>query len=516
MAVAASACTVLLLAGCAKSANSGSATVSSGTGVKAATVALASGGKTLDPVEAQDTTSDSLVLAAYDQLVAYKISGGKANSTEFAPSLATSWKTSSDGLTWTFKLRKDVKFAGSNDELTANDFVYTINRLKNSTSGSTLYKLSKISTAEAKDDNTLVLTLSEPNPILLQYLVQYSFSAEDSKFLADKDASKYLVTHTAGTGAYTIKSWDPATQADLVRNSGYWGTKPQLSPLTIKFIPEMSTQIQQLEKGDLKMITGIPLQNVADLQKDKNVRVVTNVSGRAFNLGMNTKVAPFDNVKVRQAINYAIPYDDIIKTALYGEGIRARSAIPSNMPGHDDSTDPYSHNLDKARSLLTEAGLGNGFSFTVQVRNDQTQAIDALTLIQAELKKINVTMTIQQSPSQQYLQMLDSGNAQAFVQGWLSFVNQPVYHLGFLLQSEGSANYANYSNPEVDALIAKAASADPGASKQIWKQVQQKISADAPWAYLFQANATYGLAKGLDGFVMYPDEMVRFGALKLK
>ncbi|MNM16329.1 putative D,D-dipeptide-binding periplasmic protein DdpA precursor [compost metagenome] len=528
-------CTLLLvlclvLAGCAAKSNpsassgsedagSASAKPSAAAAPSTLTVAFSEGGTTLDPAEASDLTSDTFVIAAYDQLVTYGVKtvdgADVANTDEIKPMLAESWEVSDDNLTYTFKLRQGVKFQSGNS-LTADSVVYTFDRVKNSNSGSFLYGMADIKSVTAKDASTVEIVLNKPNHMFMQIIALYNFSIVDDVALKDKPAD-YLNTNTAGSGPFTVEKWDPASEAVLTANTDYWQGAPSLSKVTLKFTKEASNRVLLLNKGDVDMAIEIPAKDVASLKANTDLTVKSNASNRILYLALNNKIKPFDNVKVRQAISYAIPYDQLINDVMYGQAKQMKSSVASNTPGYTDKGYTYEHNLDKAKQLLQEAGYGNGFSFDLTLGSGFQDWEDDAVLIQAELAKIGVTMNINKVARAQFLEMQKEKNLTAYISKWTSFVNDPGYHLGFLMYSKGSSNYHNYSNAEVDKLWEQAgAEADAAKRTELYQKAQEIITTEAPWSYLYEYNRIVGMSAKVSGYIYYPDEVIRFYPLSKK
>ncbi|WP_036738002.1 ABC transporter substrate-binding protein [Paenibacillus zanthoxyli] len=515
----------IVLAGCAAKSNPPASSASQSPGADSGattqpaaasstlTVAFSEGGTTLDPAEASDLTSDTFVIAAYDQLVTYGVKtvdgADVANTDEIKPMLAESWSVSDDNLTYTFKLRSGVKFQSGNP-VTADSVVYTLDRVKNSKSGSFLYGMADIKTVTAKDASTVEIALNKPNHMFMQIIALYNFSIVDDVAMKGKNAD-YLKTNTAGSGPFAVEKWDPASEAVLTANADYWQGAPKLSKVTLKFTKEASNRVLLLDKGDVDMAIEIPAKDVASLQANSALSVKSNASNRILFLALNNKVKPFDNVKVRQAIAYTIPYDQLINDVMHGQAKQMKSAVASNTPGYTDKGYTYEHNLDKAKQLLEEAGYGNGFSFDLTLGSGFQDWEDDAVLIQAELAKVGVTMNINKVARAQFLEMQKKKNLTAYISKWTSFVNDPGYHLGFLMYGKGSSNYNNYSNAEVDKLWEQA-SQEPNADarKQLYEKAQEIITTEAPWSYLYEYNRIVGMSAKLSGYVYYPDEIIRF------
>lgn len=232
---------------------------------------------------------------------------------------------------------------------------------------------------------------------------------------------------------------------------------------------------------------------------------------------MNNNVKPFDNVKVRQAINYAIPYDELLSGVMYGQAKQMKSSVASNTPGFTDAGFVYEHNLDKAKELLAEAGYADGFAFDFTLGSGFDDWEDDAVLIQAELAKIGVTMNINKLARAQFLEQQKTNNLTSYISKWTSFVNDPGYHLGFLLYGKGSSNYINYSNAEVDKLWEEAnVETDAAKRTALYEQAQEIITTEAPWAYLYEYNRIVGMSNKISGYAFYPDEVIRFYPLSFE
>lgn len=506
----------IVLSGCASNANQQTASAGGEKAKPTLTVAYSEGGTTMDPAEASDLTSDTLVLAAYDQLVTYgkkTVDGAEvANTDDIQPMLAKSWEASENGTVYTFTLQDNVKFQSGNP-LTSADVVYSFERLAASSSGSFLYGMADIKSVEAQGDKTVVITLNGANHMFEQIIALYNFSILDRKTVEAQSAD-YLKTNAAGSGPFKIEKWDPASEAVFAANEEYWNGAPALGKVTLKFTKEASNRVLLLNKGDVDMAIEIPAKDVESLKSNADLKVQSNASNRILYFAMNNKVAPFDNAKVRQAISYAIPYEQLIGDVMYGQAKQMKSAVASNTPGYTDAGYVYGHDLDKAKKLLAEAGYADGFSFDLTLGSGFQDWEDDAVLIQAELAKIGVKMNIEKVARAQFLEMQKEKNLTAFISKWTSFVNDPGYHLGFLLTGQGSSNYINYDNPEVDALWEQAAKeADQDKRNELYGKAQELITTDSPWSYLYEYNRIVGMNGKVSGYVYYPDEVIRFNTI---
>lgn len=514
--VAIAAAAALAFTGCAQSANNANSGAGEDTG-SAMTIAYSEGGTTLDPAEANDGTSDTLVLAAYDQLVTYgtKEENGKrvSDTATIEPMIASEWSVDESNTEYTFTLRDDITFQ-SGKALTADDVVKSFEHIADSASASFLYGMAGIKSAEKTGEHEVKITLNAPNHLFLQIIPMYSFSIIDMDLVEENGGAEWLKQNTAGTGPYVLDSWDPASEAKLHRNEKYWGESPAIDKVNLKFIGDASNRLQLLTKGSVDMALEVAPKDLEGLDGTNGVVVDSRPSNKILYFAMNSNVAPFDNEKVRQAVTMAIPYDKLLEDVMKDQASAMRSSVASSTPGWTDKGNEAEYNLDRAKELLAEAGYPEGFEFTFTLGSGFPDWNDDAVLIQAELAKIGVTMNIQNMARAQFLDALAEKNVQAYISRWTSFVNDPGYHLGLLLVDSGSSNYSNYNNPRVNELWAEAAS-EPDAEVRngLYGEMQQIINAESPWGYLYEYNIAVAHRDGLEGYTSYPDGLVRFAQL---
>ncbi|MDI6893846.1 MAG: ABC transporter substrate-binding protein [Bacillota bacterium] len=489
---------------------------------KVVVLAYSEGGQTLDPSLANDLTSDTMVLACYDQLVTYGKKdlpdGRQAGATDkIQPMLAEKWDVSPDGKTYTFHLRKGVKFHSGNP-LDAEAVKFSFERVAKTGAGQFLVNTASIDMSQFKvlDPNTVQITLTRPNPLFLQIIAMYVFSIADPKVVQEK-GDKWLASNTAGSGPFKLESWNPASEAVLVANKDYWEGRPKVDRIIMKFIAEASNRIMMLKNGDVDLAVEIPPKDAVELRSAQGVKVHSDPSVRILYFGMNHSVKPFDNVKVRQAISYAVPYEDLIQKVMYGQAKQLKSPCPSGMPMSYPDAWNYRHDLEEARRLLKEAGYEKGFEFDFTLGSGFADWEEDAVLIQAELAKIGVKMNIQRTARAQFLELMRQRKLTAYISKWTSFVNDPGYHLGFLLYGKGSSNYIGYSNPRVDELLEKAmAETDPARRAPLYREAQEIIVREAPWVFLYEYARIVGVRDNVTGYMFYPDELIRFYPLDKK
>ncbi|WP_089775492.1 ABC transporter substrate-binding protein [Ruania alba] len=507
--------TALVLSACGANANSNDGDADgAGTATDTLTVAYSEGGTTLDPAIASDVTSDTFVLAAYDQLVTYartETDGQfEADTSEIEPMLAESWDVSEDDTRYTFHLREGATFHDGSD-LTAEDVDATFDYIASSSNASFLYGMAGIDDVQAIDEYTVQIDLTAPNHLFLQILPMYSFSIINMDLVEENGGTDWLASNTAGSGPYTVDSWDPASEAVLSRNDDYWGEAPALRQVTMKFIGEASNRVQLLQNGEVDVALEVPPKDVESLDAVDGVTIDSRASNKILYFAMNNAIEPFDDPLVRQAISYAIPYENLISDVMMGQASPMHSSVASSTPGWTDAGYGYSHDLDRARELLEEAGYPDGFEFDFTLGSGFQDWADDAVLIQAELAEIGVTMNIENMARPQFLDALATGEVQSYISRWTSFVNDPGYHLGLLLTEDGTSNYVNYRNDEVNDLWEQAATEpDADIRADLYGQMQEIISTEAPWAYLYEYNIVVAHRDGVEGYTSYPDGIIRF------
>jgi peptide/nickel transport system substrate-binding protein len=194
-----------------------------------------------------------------------------------------------------------------------------------------------------------------------------------------------------------------------------------------------------------------------------------------------------------------------------GQASPMRSSVASSTPGYTDAGNSAKYDLAKAKALLAQAGLPNGFSFDFTLGSGFDDWSDDAVLIQAELAKIGVTMNIKKMARPQFLEALATKNVQSYISRWTSFVNDPGYHLGLLMTSAGTSNYMNFHNAEVDSLWKQAATEpDQAKRNELYGKAQEIINTQTPWAYLYEYNIVVAERAGVQGYTSYPDGIVRF------
>ena len=355
--------------------------------------ASSAGVTTWDPI-ASFSTEAAYMANMYEQLVRVNPPG---SAQQYSPLLALSWEKSADGLVWTFKLRPNVKFHDG-EPMNAAAVVKSIEAAKDHAGASFIWlPLDKV---EAVDDMTVKFTLKYAQPLELILGSEYAAYIVSPKALDAAAANKDYWTAgvDAGTGPYQIESYTADKELVLTQNKDYWGGwKPgQYEKVLVQFVPEATTRQQMMEGGEVDLVTTVPLDSLATLATNPDYVVSYEPSLFNYTAFFNTLKKPLDNVKVRQALSYAIPYEDIIKIGANGLGTLSHGTVPAGVFPYSADIKQYTYDLEKAKTLLKEAGHeGGGFSLKLTYASANATEENFAPLIKDSFKQIGVDVTIQ-------------------------------------------------------------------------------------------------------------------------
>src|SRR3990170_4557182 len=424
----------------------------------------------LDPHQSSATATRNMMEHVYDTLIFYSAEG------RFKPGLAESWTTSTDGLTWTFRLRRNAKFHNGRP-FVAEDVVYTINRIKDpKTRSPRAGDFADVESVTAADPHTVVFKLKKPFAPLIAKLSNSLSASIVPKEVVEKDGD--LNTNPTGTGPFRFVGYTPQQRLILVRSGDYWerdasGRRlPYLDRIEFLFLPDAVARATALRAGSVEWIEYVPSSEVRALRADPNIEVVGGLSANFRSLYMNNTVAPFNNVKVRQAIAYAIDKKEIVDTALFGVGgiVATGTAIP---PGNffAFTRSPYNKvDLDRAKRLLAEAGHSQGFEADLYVTSTYDFLRTPAEIVQAQLAKIGIRLKINAADWSVYLPTMFQKRYALTILG-TSGQSDPDDFLYGNFHSKGGLNLVNYNDAQFDRLLEQGrATSNEAARKRLYER----------------------------------------------
>jgi peptide/nickel transport system substrate-binding protein len=363
----------------------------------------ARGLRTIDPHKSIQGVDNWAIIALYDKLVDLPRWHFPSTLDELVPRLATSWSNSEDAKTWTFQLREGVQFHKGYGEMTSEDVKYTFDRATDAVRvGGVREKFSNIASVETDGPYTVVFQLKQPDPLFpLGVLSDYDAGIMSKKAVEEK-GDEAISTDPIGTGVYVLESvaTDPSQGVMLVANDAYWDTPAATPKLQILYIADTTARTLAILSGDVHMVEGVRAPGWADSIRQRDNSLIFDVvsPGSFFSMQVNVLVPPFDNPKVRQALFYAIDRDEIT-TAIAPISKRSYGLNPPSFPGaFTAETIPedvaYNYNPEKAKALLAEAGMPNGFSFpNITSQREDFSAI--MLMIQDQLRRSGIDMQLE-------------------------------------------------------------------------------------------------------------------------
>lgn len=507
-------------------------------GVRTLTVAWDTDIDTLDPASFKSIGGYTVQANIYDSPLMWKVQpvAGKPGLLQSRPGemeggIAESWAFEKDGATLVLKTRKGVKFP-SGRPVNAAAMKYLFDRGLQSPGYMRilfprLLRITKPEQFEVRDENTLAINMPASSPMTLDTMALINNALLDpgevkaNATAEDPWATNWLKRNAGGLGPYKLVKNEPGVEVVLEARKDHWRPAPFFERVVFKFVPNEADRVLLLKRKAVDMVVGRPglsPRHVKSLEGEAGLKIVTVPDTTCHWLCMNSQKAPFNNVKVRQAINYAIPIQAIIPSVLFGYGSEMKSPVPSLTPGHDATASPYKHDLEKARSLMREAGLGAGpITIDLAVRVGWQPHEQAAVWIQTELEKIGFKVNIAKETDATFRQLASKGDHQLSIESWQSWINDPFYHLFFNFHSTAKGtNTAFYSNPEVDKLIDdNMHERDTARRLAAAKRLQKILIDDAVWGHLWYDNWTRVMRSDLVGVEKRWDTFERYFNMKL-
>ncbi len=428
-----------------------------------------------------------------------------------SPGLLTSCDLSSDGKTAIYHLRHGVKSAYGN-ELTSADVLFRVKRaLANNAIGAFLLgaaNANDINKWQAVDKYTVKITSPTPMPLICQINTNEYWTYLDGTEIqkhetaSDPQANNWVPFHGDGFGPYYITKWIPGQEVDLSANPYYWAGVPKIKHIIYKVIPEAANRVALLQSGGIQMAEGLAPQDIESLKGKPGVNVAAVRSNLSIYLVMNNQETPFNNPKVRQAINYAIDRDQIVSKVYLGLAHNWQGVMPSLYPGYQ-SFNTYDYNISKAKQLLAEAGYPNGFNTVLSYNSGDAVQSNLAVVLQSSLKQLGINATIQQQPPGPYSDRIQSKKETFGL--WLDFPIQPDlnYSMRLFYLTGNAVNYQNYSNPQVDKILEDCVSLSGQQRISCNQPAEQIIENDAPLGWIAEPDYLIALSDKLAGWGWY-------------
>ena len=447
----------------------------------------------LDPQNSTQTVSNRLQGLLYETLITWDSENG------YQPCLAESWEWVSD-TELVFHLRKGVLFHNGG-ELKSSDVKFSIERVMEVARHASRYTM--IQEIICDDDYTVRFVTDAVNDKLVAMLsrVQYGAAIMNEKFV--NEVGENITKEVCGTGAYKLESWTPGESLVVVRNDEYWGEKGVSQKITFRIMSEDTSRVIALETGEIDIVETLPSTDYARISTTSGLTAYEKESVAITYWGFNTKSnSPFSNPIVREAMNYAIDREAVM-TAVGGSCIYT-TVLSSGMEGYDANVGrQFTYDVEKAKSLLAEAGYPNGFTATLYVKSSDSQTMMAATVINSYAAAVGVNIEIVSLESTALMAELKEGHHDSYI---LTASNVDSY-TGFIFFYSGTApsggNRMFYSNPEMDELYEKLPTvSDPTERQQILTRMQEIAVSDCAWCPLYGQSFYVGAKATVQGIIL--------------
>ncbi|MGZ3438805.1 MAG: ABC transporter substrate-binding protein [Polyangia bacterium] len=473
----------------------------------------------LDPARITDSESSEVTEQIFDHLVRYK-----QDSPEIAPSLAESWDESADGRVWTFHLRKNVRFHdGTPLDADAvvfsfdrqrdphhpyhqNDFTYWENTFRN------------IQSVDAVDPSTVRITIERPYAPFLSNLAMFPVSIVSPS--AVRKWGPEFARHPVGTGPFRFVEWSPGERIMLAANPNYWGGAPKIQHLVFVTIRDQRQRLVALEGGAIDVAENLSPEDLQFVALHPELTLLHVAANNVGYLAMNTQHPPFDDVRVRRAVNYAINKTAIVKLIYQGLGRIASSAVPPSMWGHVDE-DIYKYDRAQAMKLLAEAHYNHPAKrpklYVMDTQRSYMPAPETMArIIQHNLRDVGMDVEIVVNDFDTHVRLTQNGVHDLCLLGWSADTIDPDNFLYVLFDTENAEpgvarNVAFFKNAELHGLLSWAQeSSDRGERERFYKKAQDLIAHEAPWVPLAHGEVVVAARANLSVLRVQPSGTVYF------
>ncbi len=433
---------------------------------------------------------------------------------KIVPELATGFTVSADGRTWTLRLRTGVRF---HDGTPFNAEAVKVNLdrvLDPATRAPFRFLIDRITEVTVVDDGTVRLVTSAPFAPMLAHLT-HAGTAMQSPTAMRRLGADYG-RNPSGTGPFKFKEWVRGDRVVMTRNDDYWGEKANLDELVFRAVPDDGARVLAMEAGTVHVAVRVPPRDIERLEKLPGIRIDHTTSVRTIYIAFNTQRPPFNDKRVRQAFNYAINKNAIVRSALAGTARVSDAPIAPNVAGYSPIM-TYEADLDRARALLTEAGYGRGLAVTFHhTAGRYVRDAEIAAGIQGLLRRVGVEARLITMEFGAYVATVRNPRSidelQMHMLGWGTITGDGDYGLYSLFHSSQwppQFNTSHYKNPRVDALLEEArVTTDQSVRTARYRDAMRIIVDDAPWLFLHSESQVTGMRAAVQGLVVHPAEYV--------
>ena len=434
--------------------------------------------------------------------------------------LAEKWELAPDGKRVTFTLRQGVKSAWGN-ALTAEDVRYSWARRFNSKGNGAfmarMLGVTDLAQITVESPQVVSFYLPKPTPLILKLHANLSAPIYDQTKMKqvsttdDPWGNGFLKNSSAGFGPYQLTDIVRGQQAVFRARNDYYGAKPFFDTVVMREVPSSSSRLSLLQGGAVDIAQFLAPREYLSLKSSSAATFDAVSASYGLWLELNAKMPPFDNVLVRQAMNYLLPREQIIKTVYYDLATKQTACIPEGYPMVDHSFFDYDENVDKAKELLKQAGFANGFKTTISYDAGNPVQEPIALIFQTSLRRVGIDAVLDKLPAGVFYDNVSRRQKPVIFYFDSPWTPDPGYSTALYFSSKSYVDYSNYSNATVDNLIQEGMETlDDERRKTIYTQVQKTVMHDAPWGFIVYPKYALGRKKGLKGFTYYTSNNLRF------
>lgn len=421
------------------------------------------------------------------------------------PWLAQGHTVSSDGKTWTFSLRPGVKFSDGKP-VTASDVVFSIHRAATDSTGPLSFLDFAIKTLKATDSQTVTAELSQPWAPFLSDISVFANAIVPDNFGGESESSFFA--NPIGTGPFTLKSFTKGGNATLVRNKNYWQSgKPYLDEVVFSYVPDDNQRVEQLKGGEVSVISAVPPAQVAALRGDSSLVLKEFGSWAVDLLFFNEKIPQYKDRHVRRAINHAINIPQLADLTTFKTAAPGNSFFPPSLQYYA-KVPTLGYSVAAAKAELAKSAYPHGFSTSILVPSGNSQYVDAATVIQSQLKAININVSIRELDDAAYTAAFEDFNYEAMINGATNDISDPDEMASFQVdvQDGGSHSFwTYYDDPTAIALVREAETTFDSAKRAaLYQKIQAIVAQDAPFIALDYPPNIYAWQPSLNNFAVNP------------
>lgn len=456
----------------------------------------------------------------YERLLAYEMKKGDdgilyEDFSKVTGALAEKYEVDPDFKSITFHLRPGVVSAAGNT-LTADDVMWSFERGWNLKSNFHWYmtqilKIEDFSTAfEKVDDMTVKVTIPNPSPLIAKLWINSDLGILDAKVMKEKATKedpwgqRFLATNSASFGPYVVTKYAPGQEIVYQANEKYYRGAPKLKRIIFKEMPTAANRVAALQGGAIDVAEYLSPRELAQVEKIPAVSVKKVFGNYIHRVEMQNQMKPFDDPKVRQALNYLVPRDEISKAVYFGTARPTKSPISEIYPAFTDEYFTYSTDLGKAKTLLAEAGLPEGFETELGYRTGDQLEEEIAVILQTAFAKAGVKVKLSKLPASTLVERYTKGEIPMYFFRDMAIVPDAAYVANLWLNSGSLIDYSKFKSPEVDSLI-NAALTGTDEEKRVadMKRVQQITVENAPWVFLFNPGYQLATRANVKGYSWY-------------